>query len=152
MTEVQRIEDQLKKSFEGESWHGPAVREALAGVGAAQAARRPIASAHTIWEIALHMAAWKHIVTRRLSGEPMTDVAPEVDWPPVRDTGEAAWQAALHRLEQDHAALRQALVRVRDDQLDQPPAEGTSTRYILLHGVIQHDLYHAGQIAVLKKG
>ena len=152
MTEIQRIQDQLKKSFEGESWHGPAVREALAGVTAAQAARRPIAGAHTIWEIALHMATWKTIVMRRLSGEPVTDVAPEVDWPPVRAVGEAAWQAALHGLEQVQAELRQALAQVRDDQLDQPPAKGTSTRYVLLHGIIQHDLYHAGQIAVLKKG
>lgn len=151
MSEMDRIREQMKRAFEGGAWHGPAVREALEGVDATIAARRPIGAAHSIWEIVLHMAAWKEVVTRRLGGDPMKDVPPEVDFPPPAGSGEAGWVAALDRLVATHAALLCAAVEVRDDQLDQPPAPGASSRYVLLHGVAQHDIYHAGQIAVLKK-
>ena len=150
MSEIVRISDQLRRAFEGEAWHGPAVREVLAGVTAGQAARRPIPSAHTIWEIVLHIAAWETIVRRRLTGEKV-DAAPEMDWPPVRETDEAAWSRALAQLERGHGELRDAVARFDPARLDEKPAGG-STAYTLMHGAIQHDLYHAGQIAVLKKG
>jgi len=150
MTEVDRVRDQLTRAFESGAWHGPAVREVLQGVTAEAAARRPIGAAHTIWELVLHMSAWKDVVTRRLGGEPGQEVPPEVDFP-AQGAGEAAWKAALDRLAASQAALIGALAGVQDDQLDQLPAPKTSTRYILLHGVAQHDIYHAGQIVVLKK-
>ena len=98
------------------------------------------------------MNTWKNVVHRRLGGDPATEVPPEMDFPPVTDTGAAAWRATLDRLSEAQARLQQALRGIRDGQLDEPPAQGVSTRYRLLHGVIQHDLYHAGQIAILKKG
>jgi uncharacterized damage-inducible protein DinB len=152
MTEVKRIDDQLQRAFEGEAWHGPAVLEVLKGVTAAQAAARPIPSAHSIWELVLHMATWKNVVSRRLRGESVTDVPAEVDWPPVPATGKSEWEAAQARLREAHQDLRRTLATVKDEELEANPAPETSTRYVLLHGVIQHDLYHAGQIAVLKKG
>ena len=152
MSEVERIDDQLRRAFEGEAWHGPAVQELLRDVTPEQAARRPIPAAHSIWELVLHMNTWMDVVHRRLGGDPATEVPPAVDFPPVPDSGPAAWRATLDRLSEAQAGLRQALRGIRDDQLDEPPAPGVSTRYRLLHGVIQHDLYHAGQIAILKKG
>ena len=152
MTEIEGIRDQLRRSFERESWHGPAVLEVLEGVTAAQARRRPLPGAHSIWEIVRHMTTWKSVVERRLEGESVSDVPPEVDWPPVGAAGEPEWQAALAELRQAHAGLVAVAAKLRDEPLDQPPAPGTSSRYVLLHGVIQHDLYHAGQIAVLLKG
>lgn len=152
MTEVERIEDQMKRAFEGNAWHGPAVLEVLEGVGAEQAARRPIAAAHSIWELVLHMNTWKDVAERRLGGDPVQEVPPELDFPPVQRTDAAAWRAAQDGLAATHQRLTQALRRLRDAQLDEPsPGYGLS-RYVLLHGVIQHDLYHAGQIAILKKG
>jgi len=152
MTEVERIEDQMKRAFEGNAWHGPAVLEVLEGVGAEQAARRPIAAAHSIWELVLHMNTWKDIAERRLGGDPVKEVPPELDFPPVQGTDAAAWQAAQDGLAATHQRLTHALGRLRDAQLDEPPPGYGLSRYVLLHGVIQHDLYHAGQIAILKKG
>ena len=153
MAEVDRIRDQIVNAYEGGAWHGPSVKEVLEGVTAAQAARRPIAAAHSIWEIVLHVAVWQEIVGRRLTGEPGREVPPEEDFPPVQDTSEAAWAAALDRLATAHAGLLRAMEGVRDDQLDQAPAaQVPRSRYVLLHGAAQHDIYHAGQIAVLRKG
>jgi len=91
MTEIERIADQLRRAHEGEAWHGPALNEILKGVTAEAAARRPIASAHSIWEIVLHVGVWESVVRRRLSGEVIGDLPPEQDWPAVRETSEGAW-------------------------------------------------------------
>jgi uncharacterized damage-inducible protein DinB len=151
MSEIQRIEDQLRRAFEGNAWHGPAVRELLADVSAARAGARPLSTAHSIWEIVLHIAAWEGVVRRRLQGEAVADLPSEQDWPPVRDSGEAAWRQAVHDLEQAHRALHEAIARSNEAHLaDTVPGKDHSV-YLMLHGIIQHDLYHAGQIAVLKK-
>ncbi|TMQ71035.1 MAG: DinB family protein [Candidatus Eisenbacteria bacterium] len=150
MGEIRRIQEQLERSFNGESWHGPAVLEVLADVSPDQAAARPIAAAHGIGEITLHMATWKSVVARRVRGDVVDKVPDDMDWP--RFEGGPAWSAALQRLRTAHQELIEALGSLREEQLDQPPYPGASTRYVQLHGAIQHDLYHAGQIAVLKKG
>jgi uncharacterized damage-inducible protein DinB len=149
--EVTRIEDQLKRAFEGNAWHGPAVLEVLEGVTAAKATARPIPGAHSIWEIVHHIAAWEEAARRRLQGEP-AHLTPEEDWPPVRDTGDAAWAAALERLRTGHQSLRRAVAKLSDAKLKEDVAGMDQTHYLLVHGVIQHDLYHAGQIALLRKG
>jgi uncharacterized damage-inducible protein DinB len=151
MTEIERIADQLRRAHEGEAWHGPALKEILRGVTAEAAARRPIASAHSIWEIVLHVAVWESVVRRRLSGEVIGDLPPEQDWPPVGEKTEAAWKQALVDLDHSHAELQRVLVRLSDRQLtDAVPGPGYSV-YYMVHGVVQHALYHAGQIALLKK-
>lgn len=152
MSEIRRIQEQMKRAFEGGAWHGPAVLETLDGITAARAAARPIASAHSIWEIVLHLATWKSVVARRVSGEVVGDVPEDQDWPPVEDERSAAWKASLAKLRQAHGELERALAEITDDQLDEPPYAPASTRYVQLHGAIQHDLYHAGQIAILAKG
>jgi len=151
MSEIKRIEDQLKRAFEGNAWHGPAVRELLADMTAAQALGRPLTNAHSIWEIALHMATWERVVHRRLQGETVIDLPTEQDWPPVRDTSEASWRQVLRDLEQANHDLRAAIGQMTEARLaDIAPGKDHSV-YVMLHGVIQHDLYHAGQIAILKK-
>jgi len=151
MSEIQRIEDQLRRAFEGNAWHGPAVRELLADVTAAQAAGRPLPNAHSIWEIVLHMATWERVVYRRLQGETVVNLPMEQDWPPVRDSSEAAWHQAVRDLEQANHDLRAAIAQLTEARLaDMAPGKDHSV-YVMLHGIIQHDLYHAGQIAVLKK-
>ena len=151
MTEIQRIVDQLKRAFEGTAWHGPSVKEVLAGVNASTAAARPLTGSHSIWELVHHVAAWEEIVRRRIEGELLVDISDEQDWPPVTDTSEAAWSEALAALERGHMQLRDVISRMDDSRLEEPvPGKGHSF-YILLHGVVQHDLYHAGQISLLKK-
>ena len=152
MTEIERIEDQLRRAFEGEAWHGPSVREVLDGVTARQAAAHPIGQAHSIWEIVRHIAAWDGVVRRRLEGETV-ETPTEVDWPPVTDTSEAAWLNALEQLRNNHTELRRTISRLDDSRLDEllPGVNNEWPAYVTIHGSIQHYLYHAGQIAVLKK-
>ena len=148
--EAERIVLQLKYAFDGEAWHGPSVLELLADVNAAQAAMRPIHGAHTIWELVLHIAAWKKAVARRLSGD-RAELSEEENWPAIDDPSEAAWQQTLNVLKDSHRELLAAIARLDERRLDESIVEGMSSVYVTVHGVIQHDLYHAGQIAILKK-
>jgi uncharacterized damage-inducible protein DinB len=151
MSEIQRINEQLRQAFEGNAWHGPAVRELLADVTAARAMARPLPSAHSIWEIVLHMATWEGVVRRRLQGETIADLPPQQDWPAIQDTSEAAWRKTVQDLEQAHHALREEIARVDEEGLAETVPGKEHSVYTMLHGIIQHDVYHAGQVALLKK-
>jgi len=150
MSEVRRIIDQMDRAFHGEAWHGPALMSLLEGVSAEDASRHTIHGVHSIWELVNHIAAWHTIAQHRLAGETV-HVAQEQDWPNVWEVSDAAWKRTLETLVDSRARLRKAAEALRDDQLDEIPAGTSVSRYHLLHGVIQHDLYHAGQIAILKK-
>ncbi len=154
MTEIDRILDQLKRSYHGEAWHGPALREILLDVTAEQAAARPLPNAHSIWELVLHITAWEDATRKALEGIPI-NVPDEENFPAIPDTSEDAWREALTTLEATHYVLREAIARVTDDMLDTAAGHFVPGRpysyYFLLHGVIQHNLYHAGQIVMLKK-
>jgi len=150
VSKIERIRDQFGRAFRGEAWHGPALLEALEGVTAATAAVRPLAAGHSIWEITLHFTATYRLVISRLHGKPAR-LPPEEDWSPVDTADEGAWGRAVDAL-QRHAELLEGLEGLDDGRLDQPIVDGFSSVYVTLHGLIQHDLYHAGQIALLKKG
>jgi uncharacterized damage-inducible protein DinB len=151
MTETHRINSQLKRAQEGQAWHGPSLRELLAGVTSEQAAARPIPNAHSIWELINHIIAWEQIARRRLEGEGEMEILDEVNFPPVTDASEAAWQATLQALQESHRGLREGVKKIDDAKLEETVPGTRYSNYVLLHGVIQHDLYHAGQIALWKK-
>jgi uncharacterized damage-inducible protein DinB len=151
MTEIQRMLDQLQRAFEGNAWHGPSVRELLNGVSAAQAAGKAVPDGHSIWEIVLHMAVWQDVARRRLAGETIVSLPPELDWPAVDDASETAWRQAVTRLNQSQQKLQQSISQLTEDRLAEIVPGMDYSVYVMLHGVIQHDLYHAGQIALLKK-
>jgi uncharacterized damage-inducible protein DinB len=98
----------------------------------------------------LHIAAWKGAGKRRLEGD-RADLSDAEDWPNVTETTDEAWQDAKQGLTTIHQQLLEAIGRLDDSRLNEPIVEGLSTVYVTLHGVLQHDLYHAGQIAILKK-
>ena len=151
MNEIERIQDQIVRSLEGEAWHGPSLLELLSGVEAQAAMARPLPQAHTIWEIVLHLSATAELVGARLGGEART-LSPEEDWPaPSSGGGAGAWEADRQRLEQVHRALIEALADLDASRLEAPIVPGFSSVYVTLHGLVQHNLYHAGQIALLKK-
>ena len=150
MTEVERIADQMRRAFYGEAWCGSALREVLADVTAAEAVSKPIPNALSIWEMVLHLAAWKGAVRQRLAGE-RVKLPVDGDFPPVRDISEASWRGALEWLERRHEELQDAVAGLTDTRLDEPVVEGMATVYVTLHGSIQHDLYHGSQMALLKK-
>ena len=152
MTETDRILDQLKRAYEGPAWHGPSVKEILSGITAQQAHARPLPNAHSIWELVHHIAVWEDAGRRRLAGDPAEiPISSPEDWPPAEDASEAAWSQVKDALDRGHHALVEAISRVPDSRLDEPIMEDKSSVYVTLQGVIQHDLYHAGQIAILKK-
>jgi len=150
MAEIQRIVDQLNRAFEGEAWHGPAVMEILDGITAQQAAAGLSISTHSIWELVLHIAAWERACRSRLGGE-RAQLPDAEDWPEVSNTNGESWEQAKEALRQAHKELCDAVSRLDETRLDQPIIDGMSSVYVTLHGVIQHSLYHAGQIALLKK-
>lgn len=151
MSEIKRIKSQLRRAYEGEAWHGPSLKELLSDVTAEQAARRPLESTHSIWELVLHINAWERIVRLRLTSEEAVSASDEENFPPVRDTSEEAWKETLVRLGEGNRALRDSIGQLDESQLDNIVAGTEYSIYFMLHGVIQHDLYHAGQIALLKK-
>ena len=151
MNEIERVHEQLKRAFEGPAWSGPSVLEVLEGVDAAQAARRPITGAHSVWEIALHIGTWEDAVRRRALGE-KADVSDEENFPTISEPTAKAWEAAIARIRSGHMELRKVVAAFDPKRIDEPLVPGGSTAYVQFHGAAQHDLYHAGQIAVLRKG
>jgi uncharacterized damage-inducible protein DinB len=153
-TEKDRIVDQYRRSFAGQAWHGPSVMSLLEGVTAAQASAHPIPGAHSIWELVLHIAAWESACTRRINGD-RAQLTDEEDWTPVIDTSDPAWDQAKQHLVATHDALLVAVAGIDESKLDVPivddPEIPFSTLYVTLHGGVQHNLYHAGQIAILKR-
>lgn len=179
--DIDRILDQMERAFDGDAWHGPSVRESLRGVRAYYAAERLITGAHSIWEITLHMEGWKREVVRRLEGKvagtPEKGDWPEVDdtsdnaWQGARQRLaasharllEAVQRFPAYRLDEnvrDDRPLAERLSTAGEsaDEADpfsptaRNPALGTGLSfYAMLMGIVQHDVYHTGQIGVLKK-
>ena len=150
MSEVKAIIDDLKNIHGGEAWHGPSLKEILAGVTAQQAAARPLAKAHSIWELTLHIAAWEHVFIRRIAGEPMKEPA-EGDFPAVTETSENAWLQTLTRFDEMHGRLIETITGLTVERLGETVAGKDYTIGYMLRGIVCHHVYHAGQIAVLKK-
>ena len=158
MSEIARIIDQLEREHEGDPWHGTPLVTLLEGVTADQAARKPIAAGHSIWEIVLHVTGWKIEVARRVDGAPAGE-PPDGDWPDVGEPTPARWTAAVQRLTEAQRTLLDAIRRLPEARLFEPTNDprnrplGTGVSYyVLLHGIVQHDVYHSGQIAALKYG
>ena len=153
MSETARLADQIRRAFEGEAWHGDSALEILAGVTAKTAAARPIPNAHSIWELVLHIAAWDDAAIRRTGGTAV-QLTGEQNFPSVQDTSEDAWHRTVDQAKKTHDELVKAVAAFPDARLgDQVPGkkEEYYNFYCLFAGIVQHELYHAGQIALLKK-
>jgi uncharacterized damage-inducible protein DinB len=150
MNEVERITDQVAAGYRNGAWVNVSVRDLLLNLSPAEAAARPIVGAHSAWEIALHLAFWHDAVRRRLGGETV-DYRPEEDWPTPGEPTDANWHAALEGLDEAHQALVNAVQTLNPDKLDQLVPGKSFTVYCMLHGIPQHDLYHGGQIMLLRK-
>lgn len=151
MNEIERIIDQLKRACDGESWTGPPLMEVLKDIEPEKAASRPIPGAHNIWEIVEHMNSTIGVVVRRLKGE-AAQLTDEEDWPRVTDTSKPAWENLMSRLKANHNELLNELSKLKPEILDKPMFEGFSSNYVTLHGLLQHNQYHIGQLSILKKG
>jgi uncharacterized damage-inducible protein DinB len=150
MSESLRIADQLKRSMRGVAWHGPSVLEILEDVTPEEALRRPVPQAHSIAELVLHITAWIQEVTRALDSR-VARLTTEQDWPAVPQPFD--WPSTLERLREASKHLGDRVKSVRDADLDTMVGghDQDYPTYALLHGVVQHNIYHAGQLSLLKK-
>jgi uncharacterized damage-inducible protein DinB len=151
-TECARIADQARRAFQGEAWHGPSLKEVLEDVSAAQAGSHPAPNAHSIWELVLHISVWAEASRAALRGVPMPKIVGTVeDWPAVADLSPGAWSKAKDRLFQAGEQLAQAIASCDDGRLGEIVPGRQYDFYYLFHGIVQHSLYHGGQIALLKR-
>ena len=149
---------QLDEGFDAKAWHGPNLRGAVRRVDPAVAAFRPAPGRHNIWEHVVHAAYWKYTVRRRVLSEdrgsfPLKGsnwfVRPdpavhEHDW-------DRAWKADLKLLDETHLTLRAAVEALSPDELEAIPPGSKTTFARLVAGIAMHDVYHTGQIQLLKR-
>ena len=150
MSQIANLLDELKRIHNGGAWHGPALREALAGVTAEQATMRPVPGAHSIWELVLHLAAWEKVIGRRLEGQ-RADEPEEGDFPAAAGATEEAWAQALAQLESAHERLLGLVIGLTDADLERVVVGKGYSSGFMLRGAVNHTAYHAGQIGLLKK-
>jgi uncharacterized damage-inducible protein DinB len=157
MTEVARLVDQLDRAFDGDPWFGSSIVSVLDRVTAEQAEAHPVPGAHSIWELVLHMTGWKREVLARFRGATAGEPS-DGDWPSPNTSDPLGWSNAVGELRRTHQELTAALHGATDDQLDAPVRDardrplGTGmTQWQTLQGILQHDIYHLGQIALLKR-
>jgi|SRR5712672_355617 len=150
--ECLRIAGQLRYAFEGKAWHGSAVMELLQGVGAAQAGSHPIKGAHSIADLVMHIGVWEQVALDAIKGTPMPKaLPPEQDFPAAATGQESEWQQEVQQLADRNRRLCNAIESFGDERLEEIVPGRKYNFYTLLHGVVQHSLYHAGQIALLRK-
>jgi uncharacterized damage-inducible protein DinB len=147
MRAIERLLEQLNAAYGGPAWHGPALRELLEGVSEEQAKAHPVANAHSILELVVHARTWMDAAAERMAGSER-ELTTEEDW---SDVATSSWPAVVEELDRAESRLCDAVARLRPEQLDQPIPGRRYSYYVLVHGVIQHNLYHAGQIGLLKK-
>lgn len=150
MSEIDRIADQLDRAFAGDAWHGDPLMKILGGLTAKQAHLHAIRGVHSIWEIVNHLRAWKDAIPFRLKGE-VKELNAQEDWPIIADNSEGAWQSSVADLQHRHQEFLKAVRAFPEAKLGDKVPNRDHSYYVLLHGMVQHDLYHAGQIAILKK-
>jgi uncharacterized damage-inducible protein DinB len=151
--EIENLLGLIDEAYNRAAWHGPNLRGSIRGVTAREAALRPKSGRHNIWELVVHAAYWKYTVRRRLLGEKRSSFSlPGSNFfERPSDRSEKAWRADIALLEREHRALRKVVAAVRPGDL-RAPARGSRTRVQrLIAGIALHDVYHAGQIQLLKR-
>lgn len=154
-TECSQIAGQLRSVFAGEAWHGPSLRELLSDLTYQQANARPLAAAHSIWELALHIEVWTKAAQAAMHGTPIPafveNMPPEQNWPLIKDASAAGWKTAADKVLRAGEDLASEIEKFGDERLTETvPGRGYDFK-VLLRGSVQHTVYHSGQIAILKK-
>ena len=148
--EVRRIAEMLHNTYSGAAWHGPSVREVLSQISPEQAFRET-EKIHRICELVQHVTAWRIFALRRIAGDADYEVSEQENWMKIKKQDGNAWNEILDRLHNSQQDLLRALDSMADEKLDDMVDKKGYTYYTLLHGLIQHDLYHLGEIALLAR-
>jgi len=151
-SEIQQLLDITDQAFDRKSWHGTNLRGSLRGVSAEQAVWRPGAGRHNIWEEAIHAAYWKYAVWRRLTGSDRGSFPLEgSDWFTREEANESEWKADLALLGRMHKSVREVIAALRVNEIYSKPPGSKVSNFTLISGIAAHDVYHAGQIQLLKR-
>lgn len=153
MTTTELLLASVDEGYDKRSWHGPNLRGSLRGITLAQAARRVRPGAHNIWELVVHSAYWKYDIRRRLTGEKAHGFAIEGSnfWTRPLEGTPGEWRRDLRLLEDEHAQLRAAVAAFPPPRWTHKAPGKPFNFEGLVRGVAAHDLYHAGQIQLLKR-
>lgn len=144
------LAEAVRATFTGPMWHGPSLGEAVRDLSAEQAAAHPVQGAHSIWELVSHVAAWADIARERIAGTAV-EVSPERNFPPVVETTGDAWARAVRTMRERYDALAEAVSRLDEHALAREVAPGQPTVEALARGVVEHGVYHAGQMSLLRR-
>jgi uncharacterized damage-inducible protein DinB len=150
MSTRELLSDQLTRAYWGGSWHGPALKEVLANVTPEMAHAKPLNGAHSIWELLLHIGAWETVCSARLRGI-RTDAPDTGDFPAVPNAQSEDWAETLEVMDGGHKELLSQISALSDSKLGQTVIGTDYSIEFMLHGVLQHLVYHTGQIALLSK-
>ncbi|HEV3198976.1 MAG TPA: DinB family protein [Bryobacteraceae bacterium] len=150
-SEIALLLDLLDEAFDKKSWHGPNLRGSIRGVSAREAAWRPAPKSHNIWEYVLHAAYWKYVVRRRITGgQRGSFVLPGSNFfERPGELSEAAWKSDVGILVSQHQDLRRAVVELKPEMRED--LKGWRSLLHLIRGAAAHDLYHAGQIRLVRR-
>jgi uncharacterized damage-inducible protein DinB len=150
MAETARIADMFEQTFEGKPYYGPSILASLEHVGAAAAARKT-ARVHSIWELVGHLTAELDYARALLQGTAGRWIEGETTWRAVTNTSAAAWRESIEDLKRANRTLVDAIKHFDDGILSQKAAAVDRPYYVILHGTMQHNIYHSGQISLLSR-
>ncbi|MCU0396649.1 MAG: DinB family protein [Cyclobacteriaceae bacterium] len=145
MDELKNLSKLLQRVYNGKAWHGPSIMEVLGDVTEESSVKKA-GNSHSIVQLVLHMIAWRTFVTRRLQGDHEFEVSDRENFPES-----IQWKDALAKLQASQDRLLKAIEAIPDIQLNVVVANRKYDFYVLLHGLIHHDIYHIGQIQLIKK-
>ncbi len=149
-TEISRIIIMLQNTYNGAAWHGPSVMEVLNKINVEQAFHSS-EHIHRICELVQHITAWRTFAIKRLQGEQHYEVSQSENWKFYKNKDTAAWEEIKSNLSKSQETLLNVLINLTDEMLNDEVDGKAYSYYTLIHGVIQHDLYHLGEIALLAR-
>ncbi|MCC5928387.1 MAG: DinB family protein [Cyclobacteriaceae bacterium] len=148
--EISRMVELLKDTFNGTAWHGPSVMKVVKNIDT-ETAFKQVEPIHTIAELVAHMTAWRIFTIKRLLGQHEYDVMEKDNFPKFRLSDDATWTEIIARLEDSQDVLIETLYKHDDQKLLEKVENKAYNYYTLIHGIIQHDIYHTGQIILISK-
>ncbi len=147
-TELSRIINMLQNAYDGAAWHGASIMEILEKITAKQAFQ-PSEHIHRICELVQHITGWRVFAIKRLEGDAFYEVSQFDNWKTFKNPNEDTWEEIKADLAESQKNILAALEKISDDRLNDEVEGKAYNYYTLIHGVIQHDLYHLGEIALL---
>jgi uncharacterized damage-inducible protein DinB len=149
-TELSHFIRQLQNNFNGRPWYGDSLLHKLENISSSEAFMAPVPGTHSVAQLTAHIIVWRRYLLERLKGNPQfkVEIDTELDWPSQETLRLKGWEAILSELAENQRELLALLAAETNELLDRP-FDGKRTFRSLIEGIIQHDIYHTGQIGLL---